>query len=65
MVRGVCSAPLCTDNAYRSDYCDQHVLLRNQHATSHVLDGHSKQKIEMCPNCEAITIHIDQTKGFL
>lgn len=51
---GWCQAPLCVESAYRSDYCDDCLNLRTQHATSHEVEGHTRERIVMCPVCETI-----------
>jgi len=54
-----CKGPQCVNNAYRSLYCDQCDLLRLQHTTSHVMEGHNRVQILMCPLCEAIVKLLD------
>jgi hypothetical protein len=52
---GFCQGPLCVEVTYRSDYCGDCQKLRNQHGTSHRVEGHTRERIVMCPACEAIT----------
>ena len=62
---GVCNASKCIDNAYRNDYCDHHEKLRVQHASSHLIDGHSKERIEMCPSSETVKFQKDRIEDIL
>lgn len=62
---GFCQGPLCVNAAYRSDYCDDCLKLRHQHEVSHELDGHSKQRITMCPPCETIQFQKKRMENLL
>ena len=60
-----CQGYLCVEPAYRSDYCDNCLLLRIQHSNSHRIDGHSKQRILMCGSCETMQFQKDRVENLL
>lgn len=44
---------MCVVQVYdKSGYCTNCKLLRDQRDASHRLEGHSHQRIRMCPSCE-------------
>lgn len=62
---GACHGFMCIAPTYRSDYCDQCLLVRNQHQASHTLEGHSREQIRMCPGCETVERRKDQIDDIL
>ena len=50
--RPYCQAEGCVEFVSFGVYCDKHHALRQQHQTSHRMDGHSDNgPVPMCPKC--------------
>lgn len=62
---GFCQGPLCVEPAYRADYCDNCEKLRVQHATNHRYEGHSRERILMCPTCETLVFQQGRIEDIL
>lgn len=54
-VFNVCTSMGCTNSVLKGrPHCDQCIILREQHATSHMMEGHTGDFILHCPICDRL-----------